>query len=132
MDDQGVVDVDKKRQLLLPTERKQLQPLQLDGQLRVALEGGVRRHAFVVHGLREQGRHTCRPQTQRWMDTRRFRGVTLPSAERCSEYNFRIRSRKSRESSAAGSEVKRDLGQSQSHILNKYLDLKRLHLSCGS
>lgn len=31
MDDQGVVDVDKKCQLLLPTEGKQLHPLQLDG-----------------------------------------------------------------------------------------------------
>lgn len=63
MDDQGVVDVYKKGQLLLPSERKQLHPLQLDGQLRVALKGGVHRHAFVVHGLREQGRHTWSSNT---------------------------------------------------------------------
>lgn len=55
VDDQGVVDVYKKCQLLLPTESKQLHPLQLNGQLSVALKGGVHRHALVVHRLRGQG-----------------------------------------------------------------------------
>ena len=41
MDDQGVVDVDEEGQLLLPAEREQLHPLQLDGQLTVPLEGRV-------------------------------------------------------------------------------------------
>lgn len=60
MDDQGVVDVDEEGQLLLPTQRQQLHPLQLDGQLAVALEGRVHRHAFIVHRLEVgQGhRHT--------------------------------------------------------------------------
>lgn len=42
MDDQSIVDVNEEGQLLLPTQRKQLHPLQLDGELRVTLKGGVR------------------------------------------------------------------------------------------
>lgn len=54
VDDQGVVDVDEEGQLLLAAQRQQLHPLQLDGQLAVALEVGVLRHAFVVYRLAGQ------------------------------------------------------------------------------
>lgn len=54
VDDQGVVDVDEEGQLLLAAQRQQLHPLQLDGQLAVALKVGVLRHAFVVHRLTRQ------------------------------------------------------------------------------
>lgn len=54
VDDQGVVDVDEEGQLLLAAQRQQLHPLQLDGQLAVALEVGVLRHAFVVYRLARQ------------------------------------------------------------------------------
>lgn len=54
VDDQGVVDVDEEGQLLLAAQRQQLHSLQLDGQLAVALEVGVLRHAFVVYRLARQ------------------------------------------------------------------------------
>lgn len=63
VDDQCVVDVDEEGQLLLAAQRQQLHPLQLDGQLAVALEVGVLRHAFVVYRL-AVSRQVLREQLQ--------------------------------------------------------------------
>lgn len=61
VDNQGIVDINEKGQLLLMTQREQLHTLQVHSQLTITLIICAFRHGFIVHWLQQKERKKRTP-----------------------------------------------------------------------